>query len=154
MEKEKRNKGGRKPLIEGHPEKFELLLQAKRLGMPDKYACQYAGMTYDTLNDTRNKGKRDLEAGEEETAYAKFFLDYKKALSDFVAYHLNEITKAAKRSWQASAWLLERLSPEEFGPKQEVKANVEGITVVNDVPREEVRTIGDGEDDIRERYPC
>lgn len=145
---------GRRPLIESNPEAFDAFLEAKRLGMPDKYAAQYAGISWDAFSDTKSKGERDVKAGDDKTAYAQFYQSYKKSIGQFVAYHLNEITKAAKRSWQASAWLLERLSPEEFGPKQDSKIAVEGITVINDVPKEEVRSMGDVEDDIGARYPC
>lgn len=38
-----------------------------------------------------------------------------KAQSAFKAYHVQNITKAARKNWQASAWMLERRFPDEYG---------------------------------------
>ena len=38
-----------------------------------------------------------------------------KAKASFKAYHVQAIIKASKRNWTASAWLLERRYPEEYG---------------------------------------
>ena len=38
-----------------------------------------------------------------------------KAKSSFKAFHIQNITRASARNWTASAWMLERKYPEEFG---------------------------------------
>lgn len=38
-----------------------------------------------------------------------------KAAAAFKAYHVQVITRASKKNWQASAWMLERKFPDEYG---------------------------------------
>ena len=38
-----------------------------------------------------------------------------KARSSFKAYHVQAIIRASRKAWTASAWLLERTFPEEYG---------------------------------------
>lgn len=38
-----------------------------------------------------------------------------KARAAFKAYHVQSIIRASRKTWQASAWLLERRFPEEYG---------------------------------------
>ena len=61
------------------------------------------------------KAKEDMEEGLN-TKYVQFFHKVKKASADFRAYHMLKIREAGDSgTWQASAWLLERCYPEEFG---------------------------------------
>jgi hypothetical protein len=39
----------------------------------------------------------------------------KRAEAGFKAFHINNITKSSRKEWTASAWLLERKFPKEFG---------------------------------------
>jgi len=47
----------------------------------------------------------------------EFDVEILKALQSFKLYHLNNISKHGKHSWQASAWLLERSFPERFNSR-------------------------------------
>jgi hypothetical protein len=62
-----------------------------------------AGIHPDTLADWRDSDPlfaRELEA----------------ARAEFVQKHVNRIDHHSKRNWMASAWLLERTEPRDFGP--------------------------------------
>ena len=44
-----------------------------------------------------------------------------KAISEFKQKHIDNITTASLSNWTASAWLLERKFPDEFGKRENVK---------------------------------
>lgn len=102
--------------------KLTLELQKKigdniTLGMPLKFAAEAAGISEKTFYLW-------MERGENETSgkYHDFFIYCNNCKSTAVKLHLTLITKAAKDgSWQASAWILERRHPEEFGRKDKLE---------------------------------
>ncbi len=47
-----------------------------------------------------------------------FALRLQRAESDFEVIHLSNIRQAGKKSWNASAWLLERVYPERFARRR------------------------------------
>lgn len=86
------------------------IVQGIRLGMPMKYAAQRAGVTYSSVF----RWKREVAAGRN-GIYKQFVEGLKRAEGAFIARNLKVIDTAAKeKTWQASAWLLERRSPENF----------------------------------------
>ena len=56
----------------------------------------------------------------------------KNADAKFKAYHLSNINRASRTTWQASAWMLERRFPEEYGRRAEnsVKVESEGAVTI------------------------
>ena len=56
----------------------------------------------------------------------------KHADAKFKAYHLSNINRASRTTWQASAWMLERRFPEEYGRRAEnsVKVETEGAVTI------------------------
>lgn len=97
------------------------ILTYKENGLSDADVCDMVGISQNTFYkwlkeadtgvcvDNPNRPvpmlelKRELREG------------LKRAQAAFKAYHIQNITKAAKKSWQASAWMLERMYPKEFG---------------------------------------
>jgi hypothetical protein len=92
------------------------------LGFTRKGTCAAVGIDESTFYMWRDKGKAALEkAGakgnvpEKKRRYAEFELAVVKAEVAFKKLHLMNIKKHAIKSWQASAFLLERTFPEEYG---------------------------------------
>lgn len=83
------------------------------MGVPNKTAAEACGISEVTFYSWIKKGKQQ-RAGK----YVKFLKALKKAEAQAIAHHVGIIEKAAKeKSWQASAWLLERRHPDQFGAK-------------------------------------
>ncbi len=81
-------------------------------GGTDRAAALRAGIDPRTLRRWKQQG------GDGEEPYAAFLAAYEKAEGDFALRHLLLIGKAGTDgTWQASAWLLERRYPEEYGRK-------------------------------------
>jgi hypothetical protein len=86
-----------------HPVTTRVLLEAIRNGLNWTFAAKLAGIHPSTLKDWRDSDPlfaRELEA----------------ARAEFVQKHVGNIDRHAKRNWMASAWLLERTEPRDFGP--------------------------------------
>lgn len=82
----------------------------------------------------------------------EFEIEINKSMQSFKLYHLSNIARHAKKSWQASAWILERSFPERFNsrvaqemaarskPKEAPKwfgAEIEDIETVEEVKTNE-----------------
>lgn len=108
------------------------LLGAIETGMPLKYAAQYAGICYETMNRWRIRG--ELENAPPE------FRHFCQAVrqSQAIAMHklVSRINKASDTDWRAAAWMLERRHPEEFSrplPIENAKPDGKSITPNYDV---------------------
>ena len=96
-------------------EMIENFCRAQQLGLSVKASCDYCGITDRAYYKYIEKAKEDMEKGLK-TKYVQFFHKVKKASADFRAYHMLKIREASESgTWQASAWLLERCYPEEYG---------------------------------------
>lgn len=86
------------------------------LGMPIKYAAEVSGITERAFYywmDAGEKAKSGL--------YYDFYNYINECKAKSIQTHLKLITKAAKAgTWVASAWLLERRFPDEFGKKDKL----------------------------------
>lgn len=103
-------KSGRPPEAVRHPERVEALLDLVSKGASVAMACRLTGVSKSTVQNWLKKA--------EQPRAPKHFMELsarlKKAKSDFVAFHLGNIKRAAETQWQASAWSLERSQPGEF----------------------------------------
>ena len=91
------------------------ILEAVELGATWERAADAAGVGASTLRDWRQRG----EAGE--VPFVAFLAAVKKAEGAGVERALRSIRKAAEGgAWQASAWLLERRYPADYGRRSEV----------------------------------
>lgn len=90
----------------------EKVCGALRHGAPYKIASKYAGMSYETFQEYRQKG-----AAEPGTVFEDFLLATTKAEGEFIMSRLEKIEEAGKdpKYWAANAWNLERRYPEDFG---------------------------------------
>ena len=102
-------KGKKNPMV------IKALCDAIKLGLPNIRACELVGISQETFYQW-------------EKSNAEFSERIKKARSERIKFHLNNIKKAAKKNWTASAWMLERTEPENFGQKSKVELP-EGTTV-------------------------
>jgi hypothetical protein len=73
-------------------------------------ACQSAGLTKDQARSL----KRDKD----------WMAAYKQARADFVTRSLQSIESHGQRDWKATAWLLERIVPEQFARRDTVHHEV------------------------------
>lgn len=109
-----------------------------KLGMPLKFAAEAAGISETTFYRWMQEGEKATKG-----QYREFWEYIKKCQSVAVKSHLELITNAAKEgSWQASAWILERRHPKEFGrtEKLNIKSKNENEnTNVNIETTEEIR---------------
>ena len=88
----------------------EKIVEGIRSGMTIRLACACAGITTETFYYWKDKGRQGI------AGYKEFNDDVGKAEMDSVSIHLENIAAAARKgSWQASAWILERRFPADFG---------------------------------------
>jgi len=82
-------------------EKWDIIIEVISGGLTDKDACHFAGVS-------RESFYRKIRENSD------FSDKVKKAQIEFKKYHIDIITEASKKNWQASAWLLERKFKPEF----------------------------------------
>ena len=93
----------------------------RALGTPIKTICDAIDIDESTWFDWYNKGEK---LKDDRTLYTQFSKSVKKAKADMIARNLQKIDKASDDGiWQAAAWKLERLDPENFGKKDRRDAN-------------------------------
>ncbi len=93
------------------PEVTRLFIQALEMSMTIDLASKYAGITNSTFYNWMHRGKRDGEG-----IYFEFLETVNKAIARSALINMAVIQKAAKNgNWTASAWILERRFPEEYG---------------------------------------
>lgn len=115
----------------GRPSKFTTdrctrFLEALKAGAPYEPACQYAGWDYTTFA----KWRQDVEQKEGRSTYFDFFNQVKEAEATAIVVNLALIRSAAKKQWQAAAWLLERRHPEHFARKDNLAVDA-SLTINN-----------------------
>lgn len=99
-----------------------------REGLSVQTTCDLLMVTQPSYNNWLRQGEEDI-AHEQDTIFASFFLEIKKAKAEFEK-------KASKRiingdpGWQGTSWWLERTN-HNYMPKQEINAGDDGkVTVV------------------------
>ena len=97
------------------------ILTYKENGLSDKDVCDMVGIHQGTFYKWLKEADTGINGDYPDKPVAQLELKrelrdgLKRAQAAFKAYHIQNITKAAKKSWQASAWMLERMYPKEFG---------------------------------------
>lgn len=112
---------------------LEVIKKAIEIGMPIQKACSFAMVSKSTLDKLLDRGERDVEEGIE-SKEAEVYLEVEHAKAVFQMNNLEVLNKAGQSgSWQASAWLLERRCPEDFGNARNKGDEVQRIQIVSDV---------------------
>jgi len=135
-----------------NPETCQQIIEGVKAGYPLKTAAAIAGISKSTFYNWIQRGK-ERKTGK----YVDFLDSLKKAKEFNKAYHIDRIRTASdKGNWQASAWYLERVYPNEFGRrnrvemehsgeiKQKGKIEVDGkVDVEHEIPGEIIKAFGD-----------
>ncbi len=93
----------------------------KENGLSDKDVCDMVGIDQSTFCRWLKEAETGIDGNDSSKPAANLELkkelseEIKKAKVAFKAYHIQNINKASKKNWQASAWVLERFYPKEFG---------------------------------------
>ncbi len=102
------------------------ILNAVRCGAPNRVACLAAGVGESTLYQWLEKAK-SLPYSE----YAEFAERLKQARHEGITARLAIIMKAARSSWQAASWLLERDLPDVYSLKHRVEHSVAPMSIAD-----------------------
>lgn len=96
------------------PEAHKAVVEAVAAGVPRKFAAMRAGVTERCLYQWLAKGRK---GGKKNELYVQLLQAVQKAEAAAVARNVAVIQTAAKTTWQAAAWWLERRYHAEFGRK-------------------------------------
>lgn len=102
-------------------ELIDEILTYKENGLSDEDVCSMVGISKQSFYRWIKEADTGIDGDHPEKPASNLALKrdlrdgLKRAQVAFKAYHVQNITKAAKKSWQASAWMLERMYPKEFG---------------------------------------
>ena len=105
------------------------------IGLTVKGACDYAGISEQSFYSYMKQAKDDEEKGKK-SVFTEFFESVKKAKASFRIYHMTKIREAAESgNWQASAWSLERLFPDEYGRQDKLVVAEIDQSVIDEVEK-------------------
>lgn len=123
----------RGPKTKYTPETISRLKSAIKLGAPYTHACNYAGITFETLSQWLKK-------------FPELSEQLKEAEGEAVTGWLKKIEKSASDgNWQAAAWKLERRYPEEFGRREKVEhSNPDGTPLGQPIADALTKVYGSG----------
>ena len=91
-------------------------------GVPIVHASVANGISTSTFYSWYDKGK-EAKSGK----YKKFYDEINEARSVAVTLRAKRVYKAGETSWQADAWWLERVDPENFGRKDKMEVKSDNI---------------------------
>ena len=97
-----------------------------KAGVPIKHASISHGITERTFYNWFDKGK-EAKSGK----FRKFYDKIQEAKSVAITLRARRIYKAGETSWQADAWWLERVDPDNFGRKDTHKIDMDAKADVN-----------------------
>ncbi len=134
---------GRTPRI-ADPELRHVIVEAVRNNMPYNAAAALVGISVSGFQFWKLRGSqaevkelRGEPLDVNERAYLEFSVALRKAVSDSIERNLATIQRASEKSWQASAWLLERRHPQMFSVHRvlEVSGHDEPVPETADLSR-------------------
>lgn len=102
------------------PAVHDHLVEAIKSGNYIETAVRACGIGVSTYYGWMERGEADLANGKD-TPYAELSEAIRKAEGEAETDALGEIRKAARDSWQAAAWYLERKFPARWGRKDRVE---------------------------------
>jgi hypothetical protein len=106
----------------------QALLKWLRAGLPIDTAARLSDLTPEIVSVWRRRSTNRV------LGYITLEADIQKAMAEGQAVHLARITEAGKANWRASAWLLERMYPEQYAPPAQVVPNAPPSNLINDFP--------------------
>lgn len=133
----------------------DIILDYIRKGNYIKTACLAAGVSEPTFHAWVQRAESG-NGGNGNKIYTEFLTELKKARSENIASHVNNIQEASKKpqNWTASAWLLERMEPADYGRRLEMEVGPSKVLLALqeraskfiDTPREgkEQKLLGSG----------
>ena len=92
-----------------------------KAGVPFKHAAISHGISEVTFYNWYNKGKE----AKRKTKFRELYEKVEEAKSIAITLRARRIYKAGESNWQADAWWLERMDPENFAAKEKVEAKAE-----------------------------
>lgn len=96
-----------------------------KAGVPIIHASIANGISQSTFYDWYNKGKNATRKNK----YRDFYEKVEEAKSVAIKLRARRIYKAGQANWQADAWWLERVDPENFGRKDHHKIESENTNI-------------------------
>lgn len=136
---------GRKTLLD--EERARIITEALENGVAAKHAVRAADIDESTYYNWLRRGREErdrqvagLDPNENESQYLQFVQSVEKAEAVGATRHMENISQnALNGTWQASAWILERRFPHEYGrlERQEI-SGPEGGPLRIDVSTEEI----------------
>ena len=144
---------GRKTLCT--PELVAFLFEKISTGSTVKAACAMAVLTESSYYSWMARGQKEakrLELDntypiEKETIYLDFMESMKKAIPFRKDILMQRIIIAGEENWQANAWMLERLHPDEYGKRTIVKIETWETEII-DLIRQGTVTFAQVEDEL------
>lgn len=153
---------GRPPKIQqrpdpAHPQTYgDRVIEALNAGAFLDDACAYAGISRTAVYESLSKGKDARAVIEEhgkppseltdnQRAYLDFTNAVEKARATVAVQSLAVIRQAAaKGTWQAAAWYLERTMPQKFGRFQRPEEQESAMTLTAESAKEALLGLDDG----------
>lgn len=89
-------------------------------GVPIKHASIAHGITDTTFYNWMDKGEKSKSG-----KFRRFYDRVHEAKSEAIRLRAKRICKAGKSNWQADAWWLERVDPENFGRRETIKQDIQ-----------------------------
>lgn len=118
---------GRKTLCT--PELIDYLFEKISTGSTVKAACAMAILTESSYYSWMARGQKESKRLEQDNAYPiekeSIYLDFMESMKKAIPFRKDILMKriiiAGEENWQANAWMLERLHPDEYGKRTIVK---------------------------------
>lgn len=156
------------PKSVGRPLKINPTVQAELLKMIQagnymETAASYVGISTSTLRDWIRRGEREAQRFiddpksrpiKSETPFMEFSQAVKKAQASAEIRDVILIGDAARESWQAAAWRLERKYPEKWGKKErhEVSGPSGGPVQIEEIREKLFRKFSEIKPEPEEKY--